>query len=56
MFFTLFFDALRDGGWFAYVPLTGPGYSPGNDVDFWLLGRLIEIAAIAGAIEIIVPC
>ncbi len=24
-------------GWFAYVPLSGPVYSPGKGMDFWLL-------------------
>ena len=27
-----------DGGWFAYVPLTGKAYSPGINIDFWGLG------------------
>ena len=24
-----------DAGWFSYVPLSGPEYSPGKRVDFW---------------------
>src|SRR5215218_9893507 len=24
-----------DAGWFAYVPLSGPEFSPGKRVDFW---------------------
>jgi len=24
-----------DTGWFSYVPLAGPAYSPGKRVDFW---------------------
>ena len=44
-----------DGGWFSYVPLTGPEYSPGDGLDFWLLGvTFVEIATIAGAIELVV--
>jgi cytochrome c oxidase subunit I+III len=43
------------GGWYAYVPLTGPVYSPGAGLDFWLLGvTLIEISGTIGAIEIII--
>jgi cytochrome c oxidase subunit I+III len=43
-----------DGGWFAYVPLTGPAFSPEANLDFWLLGvTMLEVSAIAGAIEIV---
>jgi cytochrome c oxidase subunit I+III len=43
-----------DAGWFSYVPLSGPAYSPGKRVDIW--GQMItftEIAALVGAVEII---
>ena len=47
--------AAPDGGWFAYVPLTGPEYSPGVNMDFWLLGvTFVEISGIVASIEIIV--
>lgn len=43
-----------DTGWFAYVPLSGPEYSPGKRVDFWAqMITLTEIAALVGAVEII---
>ena len=43
-----------DSGWFAYVPLTGPEYSPGLNLDFWLLGvTFVEIAGVIAAIELI---
>lgn len=43
-----------DAGWFAYVPLSGPEYSPGKRVDLWSqMVSLTEIAALIGAIEII---
>jgi cytochrome c oxidase subunit I+III len=43
-----------DGGWFAYVPLTGPEFSPGANLDYWLLGvSLVEISGIVGAIELV---
>lgn len=48
------FSAVPDGGWFAYVPLTGLEFSPDKGMDFWLLGlNVAEVGAIAGAIEII---
>ena len=44
-----------DAGWFAYVPLAGPEYSPGKRVDMWAqMITFTEIAGIIGAIEIIV--
>ena len=42
-----------DAGWFSYVPLAGPDYSPGKRVDFWAqmitfteLSALVEAAVI----------
>ncbi|MBX6342810.1 MAG: cbb3-type cytochrome c oxidase subunit I, partial [Thermomicrobiaceae bacterium] len=44
-----------DVGWFAYPPLSGPRYSPGPNVDFYLLGLgAAEFAGLGAAIEIIV--
>jgi cytochrome c oxidase subunit I+III len=44
-----------DGGWFAYLPLTGPRYSPGLALDFWDIGLSVaEIAAMGAAAELIV--
>lgn len=49
------FDAVPDAGWYAYVPLSGPIYSPGLGLDFWLLALgVAEIGAIAAGIEIII--
>jgi cytochrome c oxidase subunit I+III len=49
------FGLAPDGGWFNYPPLTGPEFSPGNRIDFWLLGvSFVEIATILGAIELAV--
>jgi cytochrome c oxidase subunit 1 len=43
-----------DAGWFAYVPLSGPEYSPGKRVDVWLqMVTFTEIAGLVGAVEII---
>src|SRR5579862_780758 len=46
---------LPDGGWFAYVPLTGRTYSPGVNIDFWGLGiTFVGISTTVGAINFIV--
>ncbi len=44
-----------DVGWFAYVPLSGPQFSPGKRADVWAQTvTFTEIAGIIAAIEIIV--
>src|SRR5215212_9057840 len=44
-----------DVGWFAYVPLAGPQFSPGKRVDTWAqMVTFTEIAALIGAVELIV--
>jgi cytochrome c oxidase subunit 1 len=44
-----------DAGWFSYVPLSGPDYSPGKRVDVWAqMITFTEVSALAVAIEIIV--
>jgi cytochrome c oxidase subunit I+III len=54
-FYSFVAGAVPDGGWFAYVPLTGPTYSPGIGIDFWLLGLSVaEVAAIGAAAELTV--
>jgi cytochrome c oxidase subunit 1 len=43
-----------DVGWFAYVPLAGPEYSPGKRVDFWAqMITFTEVAALAVAVELV---
>jgi cytochrome c oxidase subunit 1 len=43
-----------DAGWFAYVPLAGPAYSPGKRVDIWAqMITFTEISALVGAVVII---
>jgi cytochrome c oxidase subunit 1 len=50
-----FFDGVPDGGWFGYVPLTGPIYSPGLRIDFWMLGlQVLGVASLAGAFNFLV--
>ncbi len=44
-----------DVGWFSYVPLAGPQFSPGKRTDFWAqMITFTEVAALAVAVEIIV--
>jgi cytochrome c oxidase subunit I+III len=52
---SLLFGSAPDGGWFIYPPLTSYHFSPGINIDFWLLGiTFVEISAIAASIELIV--
>ena len=46
MYASFLFGTAPDGGWFAYVPLTGPKYLPGVNTDYWLLG--LELAEASG--------
>ncbi|MFA9443920.1 cbb3-type cytochrome c oxidase subunit I [Egicoccus sp. AB-alg6-2] len=51
---SFFFGAAPDGGWYAYPPLTASAFSPGLNIDLWLLGvTLTEISAIVASFEII---
>ena len=44
-----------DAGWFSYVPLAGPEYSPGKRIDFWAqMITFTELSALAVAVEIVV--
>jgi cytochrome c oxidase subunit 1 len=44
-----------DAGWFSYVPLSGPAFSPGKRVDVWAqMITFTEISALAGATHLIV--
>ena len=48
------FNTGADAGWFSYVPLAGPEYSPGKRSDFWAqMVTFTEIAALAVAIEVV---
>ncbi|MEY2844649.1 MAG: hypothetical protein RL076_195 [Chloroflexota bacterium] len=57
--FLLYLSFLTGGatnvGWFAYAPLTQTQFSPGQGVDYWILGLgLTGVASIAGALNFIV--
>jgi cytochrome c oxidase subunit 1 len=55
LYIAFFLHVGPDAGWFAYVPLSGPQYSPGKRVDIWAqMITFTEIAALVGAVEIIV--
>jgi cytochrome c oxidase subunit 1 len=55
LYISFFLHVGPDAGWFAYVPLSGPEYSPGKRVDVWAqMITFTEIAALVGAVEIIV--
>ncbi|MGK9336639.1 cytochrome c oxidase subunit I [Sinorhizobium meliloti] len=44
-----------DNGWFSYVPLAGPEFSPGKRADFWAqMVTFTEVAALAVAVELVV--
>jgi cytochrome c oxidase subunit 1 len=54
LYVALFTNTGPDTGWFAYVPLSGPDYSPGKRVD--IMTQLItftEVAALAVAVELV---
>src|SRR4051812_35785773 len=51
----LFLNIGPDTGWFSYVPLSGPEYSPGKRVDIWAqMITFTELASLVAAVEIIV--
>ncbi|HEX6644049.1 MAG TPA: cytochrome c oxidase subunit I [Gemmatimonadales bacterium] len=43
-----------DAGWFSYVPLAGPGFSPGKRSDIWAQTvTFTEVSGLIAAVEII---
>jgi cytochrome c oxidase subunit I+III len=55
MFASLPLGLAPDGGWFAYVPLTGDKYLPGLNLDFYTLGLLfLAVSSTVGSINFIV--
>ncbi len=44
-----------DGGWFGYAPLTLDRFSPGNGIDYWMLGlQMLGVASLAGGFNFVV--
>jgi len=43
-----------NGGWFGYAPLTTSTYSPGVNIDFWVLGlQILGISSLAASFNFI---
>jgi cytochrome c oxidase subunit 1 len=50
----ILFHAAPDGGWFGYTPLTTRQYSPGINIDFWVLGlQILGVSTLAAAFNFI---
>jgi cytochrome c oxidase subunit I+III len=55
LYVMFFLNTGPDAGWFAYVPLSGPAFSPGKRVDVWAQAiTFTEIAALVASVELIV--
>jgi cytochrome c oxidase subunit I+III len=53
MIFTAFaLDVGPDAGWFSYVPLAGPEYSPGKRADIW--AQMITFSEVSGLLVAVV--
>ncbi len=49
------FSAAPDAGWFGYANLTSPQYSPGPNIDFWVVGlQVLGVASLAAAVNFFV--
>ena len=47
-----FFGAAPDGGWFGYANLTSRQYSPGLNMDFWVMGlQILGVSSLAAAVN-----
>jgi cytochrome c oxidase subunit I+III len=54
LYAAFFMNTGPDAGWFAYVPLAGPEYTPGKRMDIWAqMITFTEVAALIGAVELI---
>ncbi|MBX6330518.1 MAG: cytochrome c oxidase subunit I [Gemmatimonadaceae bacterium] len=48
------FHAAPDGGWFAYAPLNTRVYSPGLNMDFWVIGlQILGLSSLAAGFNFI---
>src|SRR5256885_15885626 len=46
---------ISDGGWFGYANLTERQYTPGPNIDFWLLGlQVLGISSLAAGFNFVV--
>jgi cytochrome c oxidase subunit I len=54
MNFSWLVGAAPNGGWFGYTPLTTMQYSPGLNIDFWMLGlQILGVSSLAAAFNFI---
>lgn len=54
-FLSIAMSAMPDNGWYAYLPISGPEFSPNLGMEFWLLALSVaEVGAIAAGVEIII--
>jgi cytochrome c oxidase subunit I len=52
---SMFLGGMPNGGWFGYAPNTSITYSPGHNIDFWILGlQILGIGSTASAVNFIV--
>lgn len=50
----ILFKVAPNGGWFGYAPLTTTRFSPGVNIDFWVLGlQILGISSLAAAFNFI---
>ena len=50
----ILFDMAPNGGWFGYAPLTTNQFSPGNNIDFWVIGlQVLGVSSLAAAFNFI---
>jgi cytochrome c oxidase subunit I len=55
MYSSYFLGGFPNGGWFGYAPNTSITYSPGRNIDFWVIGLLIMgIGSTVSAVNLIV--
>ena len=46
----IIFAVAPNGGWFGYTPLTTRAYSPGINIDFWVIGlQILGVSSLAAA-------
>src|SRR6266545_267746 len=46
----IFFAVAPNGGWFGYAPLTTRAFSPGINIDFWVIGlQILGVSSLAAA-------
>ncbi len=50
----ILFAVAPDAGWFGYAPLTSRQFSPGLNIDFWVIGlQILGISSLAAAFNFI---